>query len=246
VNLLATIQAFCRRQALQVPTTVVGNTDPQIVQILALLEETGDDLASRGPWMGLQHTQSFTTLAAQQQSQFATMGCKGFHYLLSYFLYDITGKRIVAGPVEPNEWQLRTNAPTAGPRYAYRVQYGCLQISPVPPAGQTWTFDYVSRWWKGTVYSSDPELFPPAANLIESFTADTNVFCFPSSLMLQGLRARWKQEKGLGYAQDKDDYEIAVNNLMARDRGASPIDMSEGGRQFAPGVFVPEGNWNIS
>ncbi len=53
MSLLTIVQRFCGRTNLTVPATVYGTNDPQIRQILALLEEEGDDLSKRGDWSEL-------------------------------------------------------------------------------------------------------------------------------------------------------------------------------------------------
>lgn len=245
MNLLQLVQHFCRRQGLSVPTAAYASTDPQIIQIIALLQEVGDDMVKRGPWEGLQHTINFNTVATAAQPSWITMGCIGFDYMFSYYIYDYTSKKIVAGPVEANEWQYIRNAPTSGPRHLYRIQAGGLVIHPVPAADLVWTFDYVSKWWKGHEVGGDPQEFPAVEGLLEFFDGDTNVFALPSEILMMGLRAKWKQEKGLAYAQDRDDYEKNIAQALSRDGGKSPIDMGLAEPQFRPGIFIPEGNWNL-
>ena len=42
MTMLSTIQNFCRRTNIPVPTTVYGSTDPQVLQLMAILEESGE------------------------------------------------------------------------------------------------------------------------------------------------------------------------------------------------------------
>ena len=52
--MLQTVQYFCKRNNIPSPATVFGTTDPQVEQVMSLLEEEGNDLASRGSWQGAQ------------------------------------------------------------------------------------------------------------------------------------------------------------------------------------------------
>ena len=67
MTLLQIVSNFCSRTGLPVPTTVYGTTDPQVTQVRALLEEEGNDLASRGSWQGLINEASLTTTATESQ-----------------------------------------------------------------------------------------------------------------------------------------------------------------------------------
>jgi len=52
MTLLAVVQKFCKRTNISSPTTVYGSTDPQIIQIMSLLEEEGNDLSGETTCQG--------------------------------------------------------------------------------------------------------------------------------------------------------------------------------------------------
>ena len=81
MSMLTTVQRFCGRTGLTVPATVYGTTDPQIRQILAMLEEEGDDLSKRGDWQELTFEATLTTLAQEDQGAISTIASNGFNYI---------------------------------------------------------------------------------------------------------------------------------------------------------------------
>jgi hypothetical protein len=53
MSLLTAVQAACAELSLNVPTTVIGNADPQIVQMLTLANSEGQEFCKlQGPWGG--------------------------------------------------------------------------------------------------------------------------------------------------------------------------------------------------
>ncbi len=52
-TLLSVVQDFCKRQNLPSPSTVYGSSDQGVLQMMALLEEEGNDLAQRHFWEAL-------------------------------------------------------------------------------------------------------------------------------------------------------------------------------------------------
>lgn len=53
MSLLTIIQDACQELNLQAPTQVIGNTDPQVIQLLALSNREGQEFsAMSGPWSG--------------------------------------------------------------------------------------------------------------------------------------------------------------------------------------------------
>jgi hypothetical protein len=237
MTMLTTVQNFCRRTGLSVPTTVFGTSDSQVRQIYSLLEEEGNDLASRGSWQGLTFEAAHTTLAAEDQGALTSIATNGFRYMKNGTIWDRTTRLPVCGPLDSQDWQTLKAWAVTGPRYQYRIRGGKFLVNPNPTAGDSWYFEYVSQNWilgaDGTTYK-------------QYFTLDTDTILLPETLVLMGLRWRWKKEKGLDYAEDFRTYESQVKDALGRD-GSKPVlhmDMcSTAGPR--PGIFVPVGSWNL-
>ncbi|HQR41319.1 MAG TPA: hypothetical protein PLX97_01515, partial [Gemmatales bacterium] len=204
-TLLSVVQDLCKRQNLSVPATVYGSTDQIVVQIMGLLEEEGTDLAPRHPWEGLINEASHTSVATESQGDMATIASNGFRYILNDTIWDRSTRLPVCGPMNPRSWQSLKALQNTGPRYQYRIRGGELLVNPTPVAGESWYFEYVSKNW-----ISDAA----GVNFYERFTADTNIILLPDNLVLQGLRWRWKKEKGFDYAEDFRTYEMQVKDAI--------------------------------
>lgn len=235
--MLQVIQAFCKRTNLPVPTTVAGSTDPQITQLQALLEEEGNDLASRGSWEGITFEANLTTLALEDQGAMTTIAPNGYRYMINDTIWDRTTILPVCGPMSPKNWQAMKALFSTGPRFRYRMRGGHLLVNPVPPASDQWYFEYVSQNWilgaNGSTYK-------------QYFTLDTDTILLPETLVLMGLRWRWKKEKGLDYAEDMRTYEFQVKDALGRDGSKTTIQM-DNSPQIGPrpGIFVSPGNWPL-
>jgi hypothetical protein len=235
-NLSTIVEDFCRRQGLPVPATVVGSTNPQILQIKALLEEEGDDLAMRHSWEGLVNEASFTTVAAETQGPMYSLADNGFWYIKNGTIWDRSTRLPVCGPVDSQDWQALKAVTVTGPRYQWRIRQGRLLVNPTPPAGESWYFEYVSKWW---IIAST------GTSVKRRFTMDSDFVVFPDDIILMGLRWRWKKEKGFDYAEDFRSYEAAVKDAMGRDGGKPIIHMDGYTGGPAPGIYVPDGSWQV-
>ena len=234
MSLLTVIQYVCGRTNIPVPTSVMGNADDQVLQLIRLLEEEGNDLASRYGWSGLTNEMLFTTTAAEDQGALTTLAANGFRYIKNGTFWDRNDMLPVRGPLSDSEWQDRKARAITGPRYYYRIRGNHLLISPTPAAGHTFAAEYISKNWilgaDGTTYK-------------QYFTLDTDTILIPEELCLAGLRWRWKKEKGFDYAEDFRMYEMQVKDAMGRDGGKPVLCMDKEPYQARPGVFVPEYNW---
>lgn len=233
MSLLTVIQYFCRRSNLDVPATAYGSTDDQVRQLVGLLEEEGIDLASRGDWQELTYEATHTSLAAEDQGAIATIASNGFDHFKVDSFWDRT-LRLPVFVLDGQEWQAVKAVSLSGPRYQARIRGGRLIANPTPTAGHTWAFEYISKNWilgaDGTTYK-------------QFFTLDTDTLLLPESLLLMGLRWRWKKEKGLEYAEDFATYEGQVRKALGHNGLKKALKMDGGSRGPSPGIVVPQGDW---
>lgn len=235
MSLLTIVQHFCQRTKLPVPSAVMGNTDPQVLQFRALLEEEGQELAQRGWWEALTREATHTTLAQEDQGTIISIATNGFRAITNDTMWDRTDKLPVP-LINSTAWQRLKATTGVSPRYRYRLRGGKLLLTPTPPASHTLAFEYLSKNWilgvDGTTYK-------------ELFTLDTDTLLLSEELMRLGLRWRWKKEHGLEYAEDFRTYETEVTNALGRDGGKPTLYMDGSQPRMRPGVIVPEYSWNL-
>lgn len=115
MSMLTLIQRFCRRTNLTVPSTVYGTSDKQVRQILALLEEEGNDLSSRGDWEALTNEATHTTVALEDQGSMATIASNGFRYIKHNTIWDRNLSEPVYGGISGQDWQAIKATAVTGP-----------------------------------------------------------------------------------------------------------------------------------
>jgi len=236
MTVLSVITSFCDRTGIPAPASVLGTTDPQVKQIRAILEEEGNDLASRGSWQEITLEASHTSLALEDQGAISTIASNGFRYIKNETIWDRTDQLPILGPLDSSEWQAMKAIASTGPRYRYRIRGGKLLVNPTPPAGHSWEFEYVSQNW---ILGADLTTYK------QYFTLDTDTILLPETLILMGLRWRYKKEKGFDYAEDMRTYEMQVKDALGRDGSKPRINMEGSDRGPTPGIFVPQGSWSV-
>src|SRR5687768_2096166 len=68
MSLLSIVAGACGQLNLVTPPAVVGSTDQQTLQLLALARQGGKELARRFDWQVLTKEATFSTAAAEQQA----------------------------------------------------------------------------------------------------------------------------------------------------------------------------------
>ena len=235
MSLLNTVQRFCKRTGLDVPTSVISATDPQVKQILALLEEEGNDLSGRGDWQELTNEATHTTVATESQGAITTIASNGYRYIKNNTIWDRTNQ-LPLYVTDGTGWQELKSTTTTAPDYHVRIRGGNLLSNPVPTAGLTWAFEYVTWNWITDATSTTPSQY---------FTDDTDLILLPEPIVMMGVRWRWKKEKGLEYAEDFRTYEMMVSDALSRNGLNRPLSASKRIDSPSPHVVVPIGSFNL-
>lgn len=234
---LSIAQTVCARIGLPLPTSAVGSTDTQVLQVVALINQEGLELAQRPSygWTFLQAEASFTTLAAESQGAIATLA-PGLRFIVNDTIWNRTLIRPIFGPLSPQRWQQLKASNVSGPWNQYRIRGANLIFIPIPAAGQNCYFEYASNNWCTDTTGAIPR---------SAFLQDTDLCLFSEELVTLGATWRWKSAKGLPYAEDFNTYEKQVIDAMARDGSKDILDM--GGDRYTrmPGIGVPDGSWSL-
>lgn len=234
MSLLTLITQVTRRIGITAPTAVASSTDPQIVQLMALANEEGQDLSARYPWQALQNESTFSAVATESQGAMTTVAGAGFRYVLNDVMWNRTLIRPVFGPLVPFQWQQLKAQTMTGPWTQFRIRGGLLRFIPVPTAGDTIAFEWISKYWA-----------TGAAGDASTWAADADTSYLDEETMAQGIIWRWQEAKGLAYAESYAKYERLVADLMARDGGKQSLNMGGGSTGYGPGIMVPSGSWSV-
>jgi hypothetical protein len=227
-------QEHCRRVGLPVPNSVVSNADANILQIFGLLQELLEDLVKRKAYQQVTREATWVSTATEDQGSIDTLAPSGFVSVLPGTFYNRSTNLEVSFGMTPEEWQSRkaSSGTTAIGPWA-RLRNNRLLFSPIPTAGQTFAFEYRSSWF---VQSA-------TAVPLARWTGDTDTCILPDFIPLSWIGWRWKEEKGLDYAEAFRHYEELLASLAMRDGGPRPIDMA--GERPGAGASMPVGSWPL-
>lgn len=232
MNVLEILQRTAKAVGITAPPTgVVASTDPQALQLVELLNQEGRALSSRHSWQVLTYEATFTTVATEVQGSLSTIIGAGqsLRHVVNETMWNRTTKEPVYGPRRAPTWQGYKALSFAGPYAEYRIRGDQILFQPVPAAGETIYFEYVSRSWAvnqaGTTYTA-------------SVTADTDEVLLPEEIVLLGLEWRWKRAKGLDHGSVFQDYEFMVADAIARDGSKPVLNLSMGSVEDVP-VAIP-------
>lgn len=195
-------------------------TDDTQRQLLALLNEEGQQLVMDFPWQRL--VQTVTTEAADDDSAISDQGeiddlCPGLSRFVDDCIY-LDGRAIpLIGPLSISD---RTFMESGGMTmlYGFFVQNDRLYITSPTSDNQVLRFAYISKHW----------LKSEKGDGLERATEGTDTPVLDARLLTLGVVMRWLSRNGLPYQQEFLNYDHAKRQLQAADTPKAVL--SAGGR----------------
>lgn len=229
MSLLSACQDAAARVGLPAPSAIVTATsDPNARNLLALATQEALELSERHNWTALLREHTWTSTAAETQASGLPTD---FARFIDETFWNRSVRRPVFGPLTEAEWQALKAQGTLALPDRFRLRGGSMLIAPVPTAGWTYAYEYVTtdRWGAS---KATP-------------TADTDVCALPEALLADGLVWRFKQAKGFDYAEDFQTYQRNVANAVHRDGGKRRLQFGRERMSGPRGVSVPDGSWSL-
>ena len=234
LSCLQIVKTVCKRIGIPEPTQAFTSQEQQIIQLLSLVEEEGQEQATRYPWEALQTEATFTTLAAQVQGSLTTIA-PGFDYIVNDTIWNRSLRRPVYGPKSQQDWQQSKAMQINGPFNAFRIIGDVINFYPVPVAGQNCAFEYITKNWINTSLGATESVW----------TNDADTPKLSDELLILGSIWRWKAAKGLDYSEDFNKYERRIMDSMGRDAGKARLYMDGAQFEIQPVIAVPRGSWGV-
>jgi hypothetical protein len=171
--------------------------------------------------------------------QSVTACAENLNYIVNDTIWNRSTRLPVYGPNAPKDWAYMQAMTFTAPTSEYRIMGNQLVFIPAPAAGDTCSFEYVTRNW---IQSSSQTTFK------DTFTADDDTVLLDWQLILLGLMWRWASAKGFDYDQKFQVYERRVADSIARD-GTKPTLSLDGSsfsnRGIQPLIIAASGNWTL-
>lgn len=235
MTVLSVCQEAARRIGIPVPTSIVGATSDDAITLFGLLEEVASDIVRRHDWQKLRREHTWTTTATEEQTGAFP---SDFGRMIDNTAWNRDDERELIGPLTADEWQRLKATVSTAVFDQFTIRNGALYVDPVPPAGQTWAYEYITnQWWEDNGGTGQTTV-----------QGDTDEFRLDDELLTRGLVWSYRQVKSLDYAEDFAKYEKHLANLRAQEKGGNRNLRLDGRRWIDirfPGVATPEGNWDL-
>lgn len=215
MTLLTIVQDVALEVGVPPPSAVIGSTDPQVRQLLRVAQKEALALSKRANWQSLVVPFEFTTVAGMAQP--GVLPAEYSRFSPGRVIWWVEMFRPILGPLTAEEWAAAISRPLSPGLWGYwRLIGNVVHIYPGTDPGQTVRAECISKNW----------CMPSSGQATDRWSADTDTAKMDEELLTLGMIWRWKQLKGLDYAEDMATYEREVEQAAARDGGMKDINMS--------------------
>lgn len=233
---LAVVQQVAGELGLPQPTTLVGTTDVQSLQLLSMLQSAGNELLLYYPWEQFVVTQTLTLVPAQDEYAIPA----DLAYYRDQTQWDAVNHWPLLGPKSAQEWAWLKNSFVASlPRLRYRIKNNKFCVYPPPPGAGTLYMEYISNYWVSIASAPDTR----AASLI---TNDSDLLWYDPWLLIKFLKLKFYELKGFETKNVQAEFMRIFENLTGKDTGAEKLSLAP--RYQTPYIgpwSIPDGSWNV-
>lgn len=210
MTILAAAQTALGRLMGRRPPAVVSSTGELEVEITDLARAAALDISRAADWQGLT---KLCTLTGDGVTEAHALPDDYDRMVASTEVHSGLWRNWYYTRIENlDEWLNVQQFAMVTPGY-WLLLGGQMHILPLIPPGETAQFWYVSnaiiRGANGT--------------LKDTITADSDTFLLDENVLALAIIWRWRALKQMDYQEDYNNYEIALSQEMARDKGARTI-----------------------
>jgi hypothetical protein len=220
----AVIRAL-QAQGLPAPTVVSASSEPNAIQMWALLRECGQDLLGKFNWQNLTETYVFTTVAGQLLYPLP----EDFERFIDNTAWNVSSKLPMVGAVNNVQWKgMQVRSGNTNAVYYYTINGDHIQFSKDPGNGINISMDYISRGW--LIDGSNATILRDAPN------ADTDIIKYDPRLIVAYLKFKFREAKGFDTAAADREYQMALEDARGKDAPRRVLRI--GGRSRFPFLGV--------
>lgn len=225
MSVLGAMQSAAVRLVGQKPTQLFASTSGIALELSDLVNEAAVDIVKAHEWTALM---TLYTLAGDGTSTAFDLPADFDRCPKDVHIFTTQWPGVPFQRARDlDEWYFNQRFVYAGVPGWWIMLGGKLNLYPAPASGVDAQFYYVSK-----------NAVTPASGADKAqFTADDDTFKLPERLLTLACIWRWKSMKGLAYAEDMANYEVALSQEITKDKG--PRILIEGKRRLAIPVAYP-------
>lgn len=216
-----------------IPTFIIGNSDPTAKTLLSAAKKVGEELARDYDWQELSKTATVTTEVGVRLYDLPS----DYERISPDTMWDGTQFRYMRGQTTRREWAAITNnRVNPALTYWWRLFGGQIQLEPAATSVFSFNYEYLSN-----VYCKDMG----GVDRADGWTDDTDLSKLPFDLFITGIRYYFSDSKNLpGAAKAGAEYDAIIQSRQSKNTPTQAVNMAAGvcapGRYYDDRLNIPD------
>ncbi len=225
---LSVIQDACTSGiALEKPTAVFGSTTREHIELASLINEAGFMIAEAHEWQTLNR---IATITGDGTDETFALPADFSRMLDKSQLWSSSLETPLTPISDRDEWLGLDVQAFDFVINAWIIYGNEIHIKPALASAVTVKYFYQSHHWARSAALAN----------IDQFSADTDTFRLSERLLKLALIYKWREMKGLPYAENMADYQYLLAKLINRDKGSRIIRIGKAGMPRDTTVAYPQ------
>lgn len=197
------------------PVQAIGNSDATVAQFVAFAQKEADETFTDFNWRS---TKVNAQIIGDNATTLFSLPADFERIVAGQALWSTKYPSIpLQGPISDVELIALKALPVMPVRPVWRLIGTTLEIWPALSTGETVNLEYFTSY---PIYAAD------GVTRKARFTADTDYAVFPETILTRGLIWRFKQSKGLDYAEDFRTYDRERDKRASHEAGGRVVQMT--------------------
>lgn len=213
MSLLTVTRDVCLKIGLNQPTSFVGETDRELVELLSCIQDTAQMIFKAHDWQALKLIATYTGNGVQEDFD---LPADYDRMLKKAKVWSSSISSPLSQVFDADEW-LGLDVQNTDMVFGAWILYGDqMHIKAAMATGVT-----AKHWYMSNLIVKN------ASDTKAEFSSDNDVFRLSERLLTKGAIYRWKLEKGQPYAEQMEEYEELKEKLISDDKGSRKISGME-------------------
>jgi len=192
VTLLTTSQEILKQtESANIPTTIIGNLQPEAVQILQAMTNSITEISRAYDWQELQKEETFATVASTEGYALPS----DFDRFIDTTFWNTSTNLSVLGPESPQNWRILKNSTASNATASdwFRIRDDNVLLFPIPSGIENFIYEYIT------------DLIVKSSGDVGQITwlADADVPTVDEYMIKLDATWRFKAMKGQPYAEEQ-------------------------------------------
>lgn len=221
MTILSVIEDACKVIGLDVPEAVASSTTREHVELLQIANEIAERIAKGHEWQTLNRIHTLTGDGSTEDFDLPS----DYDRMLTKAQVWSSSLETPLSPISDRDKWLGMDVQSFDfVVNAWIIYGGQMHIKPALANAVTAKF----------FYQSNLLVTPATGGNTATFTLDDDTFRLDERLLKLGIIWQWRANKGLPYAEDRDNYDSLFERLASHDKGSRMIRV--GGARMPKGV----------